>query len=271
MAALLASALAGVLVAATLGGRYALAAAVGLVQVLLLGGIVLASDVPARRSSALVALVAGLAAAGFVVARGETATVAEPSADADVVLASLTPLLVAVGAGFVAMAVVQLARRDGRDRLTASLTLGVTALLLAVTPAVWLGIADDDVGTALLLLALAGTATGAAIAAFPGPLLLWAIGGAVAGGGVGLLLQAYAEPVADSGLHPFVTALAAGACGLAAVAGLWVVRLARGDRERAGHPLGGAPNALLTSALPLVVAAPVAFGVAWAIAEGVLA
>lgn len=271
MAALLASALAGVLVVACMGGRYALAAGIVLVQVLVLGGIVLASDVPARRSSALVALVAGLGAAVFVVARGEMAAADDPSAEADLLLASLTPLLVATGAGFVGMAVVQLARRDGRDRLTASLTLGVTALLLAVTSAAWLGIADDEVGRALLLASLAGTATGAAIAAFPGPLLLWAVGGTIAAGGVGLLLQAYAEPVADSGLHPFVTALAAGACGLAAVAGLWVVRLARGDRERAGHPWGAAPIALLTSALPLVVAAPVAFGVAWAVAQGLVA
>lgn len=262
MAALLASALAGLLAAAALGGRVLLALGVGVVQVLLLAGMVRATDVPARLTSALVALAAGLAAAGFVVARDGVA--ADEGAD------TLTPLIVAAGLGFVAMVVVQLTRRDGRDRLTASLTLGVTALLLVVSSTAWLGVGDDDAGTAVLLLALAGTATGAAFAAFPGSLLLWAIGGGIAAASVGVLLQAHAATVADTDVGAGAAALAAGACGAAAVAGVWILSLVRRDRALDGADVSGAPDALLVSTLPLVVAAPAAFAVAWGVAEGAL-
>ena len=66
MAALLASALAGVMVAAALTGRYALVAGAALVQVLLLAGMVRTAAVPAGRISAALALVAGLSAAVYL-------------------------------------------------------------------------------------------------------------------------------------------------------------------------------------------------------------
>ena len=106
MAALLASAVAGVLVGASLAEPYGLAAGVVLVQVLLLVGVVRTADVPAGRASAAVAFLAGLSSVAVV-----TIT-AEGSFDLD----ALLPLLVAFGVGFVAMVLVQLLRRDDRDR-----------------------------------------------------------------------------------------------------------------------------------------------------------
>jgi hypothetical protein len=260
MAALLASALAGVLVAGTVGGRYALAGAVALAQLVLVLGIARGSNIPGSRISAAVALVAGVATVGLIATQPE----APPDPD------TLLPLVGTAGLGFVAMIVVQLLRRDGRERLTASLTLGVTTLLLATVGATWLGLWGEDIGTALLLLALAGTATAAAIAAFPGPLSLWALGATIAAASVGLLLHSYAPQVADVDLNPGVAALVGGVSGLAAVIGLGAARMVAADSTIGGRPMPALPAGLLSAALPVVVAAPVAFAVGWAVAEGVL-
>lgn len=260
MAALLASAVAGVLVAASLGGQYLLAAAVVGLQALLVLAMVRASDVPAARTSGAVALVAGALASALVAA--ESAGPLDPQ--------TLRPVLVASGGGFVALVIVQLTRRDGRARLTASLSLGVTMLVLASSAAIWLGLGADDLGEAVLLVALAGTATGAAIAAFPGPLLLWAAGGGIAAASVGLIMDAYAPPIADSSLSAGAAALVAGTCGLVAVAGLWVARLIRDDRAVEDAPMEASVHALLAATLPVVLAAPVAFSAAWAVVEGIV-
>lgn len=260
MAALLASALAGVLVAASLAGSYALAAGVALVQVILLVGLAVTSGVPAARASGAVALVGGVVAALLVLGNSDGALDPE----------WLTPAVAAAGAGFVAMAVVQLARRDGRQELTASLTLGVTALLLAVFSATWLGLGTDDRGEALLLLALAGTATGAAIAIFPGPLLLWAVGGAIGAASVGLIMQTYVVDIAATDLSLTQAALVAGLAGLAAVAGVGIARLLRDDRTQADAVPPVAVSAALTAALPVVLAAPVAYAASWAVVAGLI-
>jgi len=261
VAALLASALAGLLVAGTLGGRYALAGAVALAQLILVLGSARASDVPASRVSGAVALLAGLITVGLIVSRPEQTLEVD----------ALLPVVGTAGLGFVAMIVVQLVRRDGRERLTTSLTVGVMTLLLAVGGAIWLGLWGDDLGTALLLLALAGTATAAAIASFPGPPSLWAIGGAIASASVGLLLHTYAPQVSDLDLNPGVAALVAGVSGLAGLVGVGAARLAAADQAMGGSAMPALPAGLLSAALPVVVAAPVAFGLGWAVVEGVLA
>ena len=260
MASLLASVLAGVLAAASLADRWVFAAAVVLAQAVLLAGIARSTDVPAARTSALLALVAGAAAAGFVAV--------EPGPlDVD----NLRPVMVAVGAGFVATVIVQLTRRDGRDRLTASWTLGVTAVVLATSSVAWLGLGDDDLGTALGLLGLAGVATAAAIAIFPGPGWLWAIGGTIGAASIGPIMAAYVPLVDDTSIAPGQAALVSGACGLAAAAGLWVARLVRDDQAQGDVvPPPPASSVLVTAALPVVVAAPVAFVSAWAVIEGAL-
>jgi hypothetical protein len=253
MAALLASALAGALVGATLLGTPALAAAVVLVQVLLVAGIAATSDLPALRASGAVVLLAGAGSVAAVVLR-----------DPGLPLTSLDPLVAAGGLGIVALAVVQLARRDGRDRLTASLTTGVAMLALVVTAATWVGLAVYPAGTAALLVTLTGVAVAVAFDVFPGPRWLWVAGGAVAAAGAGLLVQTYAPQASDlaaqgdlPGGAP-VAALLAGAAGLAGALGLAVARWLAADPHAVASR---AASALLMATLPVVLAAPVALAV----------
>jgi hypothetical protein len=254
VAPLITSALAGVLVAATLSGRYALAGGVALVQAVLLLGLVRAWDAPAARTCGVVALLAGLATAGVLVLR-------DPTLELD----ALLPLAPAAGLGLVAVAVVQLARRDGRARLTASLTFGVTAVVVVVALVMWLALWSDPAGAAALLLALAGVATAAAFAVFPGPPVLWVLGGTVAAAGVGLLVQSYAPQATQAAVYPGPAVVLAAASGLAAAGGLWVTRLVLADVPAGTPAPTGATAALLTAAVPLVLAAPVAYGLGWSL------
>lgn len=260
MAPLAASALAGVLVAASLGERYLLAAAVVAVQALLLLAVARATDIPASRTSSALALLAGAVAAGLVAA-------GEGPLDPD----TLRPVLVAVGVGFVATVIVQLTRRDGREQLTASWTLGVTTLALTTSTAAWLALGTDDLGAGLLSLALAGAATATAIAIFPGPAWLWAIGGTVGAASIGPIMAAYVPSVDDTSITAVQAALVAGSCGLAAAGGLWVARLVRSDRSAADAPMASDAWLPLTATLPLVLAAPVAFVAAWAVTGELIA
>ena len=175
---LLASATAGLLVAATLLGRNAVAGAVAIVQAVLLLSLVRPSDVPAARTSGVLALLIGLTSTALVAIGPD-----EPPGSAE-----LLPVLAAPGVALVAMAAVQLARRDGRARLTASFTFSVTAAVLAVALTLWLVLGGGPDGEAAILVSLAGAATAAAFVIFPGSRPLWALGGAVAAGGAGLLV-----------------------------------------------------------------------------------
>ena len=268
MAALVASALAGALVAASwFGGRYALAAGVAVVQVLLVVGLARTVEVPAGRTSAALALLAGLGSGAYVVATAEGPFDPE----------TMAPVLVAVGAGFVGMVIVQLARRDGRDGLTPSLTFGVTALILTTATVGWLALGDDSVGEAMLLVGLTGAAVGAAIMIFPGPAPLWLVGGTIAAASVGLILQTYVEPIDAADLGPLAAALTAGVCGFASTVGVWTARLLRDERalgrhaSRATHvPLSPLIHVLTVAAMPLALAAPAAAAAAWAFSEGLL-
>ncbi len=243
MPALLASALAAGLVAATLVGPAGVAVAVAVLQLLLVLGVVRSSALPALRASAVVALAAGVGSSALVLVRPE---VPLPQ--------SLEPLVAAAGLGMVAMAVVQLARRDGRAQLTASLTTAVTMLALAVVAATWVGLALAPAGPAVMLVALAAVAVAAAFDVFPGPRWLWIAGGTVAAVGTGLLVQSYAPQAAEAGLTPGPAALVAAVAGLAATAGLGVA-------SRLGAASGERGSALLMAAVPLLLAAPVVVGV----------
>ncbi len=237
MAALLASALAGALVGATLLGTPALAAGVVVVQLLLVLGVVASSDLPALRASGVVALLAGAGSVAAVVLR-----------DPGLPLSSLDPLVAAGGLGVVALAVVQLARRDGRARLTGSFTTGVAMLALVVTAAIWVGLA-----------------VGVAFDVFPGPRWLWVTGGTIAAAGAGLLVQTYAPQAAElasqgdrlPGGAP-VAALLAGGAALAATLGLAVARWLTTDPSAIP---ARAASALLTATVPVVLAAPVTLAV----------
>jgi hypothetical protein len=263
VAPLLASATAGLLVAATLLGRYAVAGAAAVVQAVLLLGLVRGSDVPAARTSGVLALLIGLTSTALVAIGAD-----EPPGSAE-----LLPVVAAPGVALAAMAVVQLARRDGRARLTASFTFGVTAAVLAVALTLWLALGSGPDGEAVLLVSLAGAATAAAFAIFPGPRLLWALGGTVAAAGVGLLVQVNAEDVSSSAVSPGPAAALAAASGLAAAGGLWsAAHVASGAGGDASNAPGGAARTspLVTATLPLTLAAPVAFGLAWVVTNPTL-
>lgn len=261
MVALLASALAAGLLLASLGGPIPLAVAVAVLQALLLYGWSRAWDIPAARPSALVALVFGWLATGFTVNRSEEA----------LDIAVLGPVLGAIGIGFVVMVIIQLARRDGRARLTASLTLGVAGLVLSASAAIWLGLGRDETTEALLVLALAGTLVGALAYAIPGPRWLIGILAALLAGGTGLLMETALPMISDTGLSFEAVSLTAGLCGLTAAAAMWVVGLIRDDPQSAqGSDEGRSlPYTLVGAALPVVLAAPVAFAASWAVVEEV--
>ena len=249
--------MAGLLVGATLLGRWALAGMVGVLQALLLLGLVRGSDVPAARTSGVIALVIGLGALALV-ATGPEVPVGS---------AELVPVAAAPGAALVAMAVVQLARRDGRARLTSSLSFGVTSAVLASAGVLWLALGSDPDGETALLVALAGAATAAAFAVFPGPRLLWTVGGTVAAAGVGLLVQASDPAAAGGSVDPGPATVLAAAAGVAAVAGLWVCRLVAADGAATSNAAGAGPpdvpRLLTTASIPLVLSAAATLGVAW--------
>ncbi len=254
MAALLASALAGALVGATLLGTPALAAGVVVVQLLLVLGVVASSDLPALRASGVVALLAGAGSVAAVVLR-----------DPGLPLSSLDPLVAAGGLGVVAQAGVQLARRDGPARQTGALTTGVAMLALVVTAAIWVGLAVYPAGPAALLVAFTGLAVGVAFDVFPGPRWLWVTGGTIAAAGAGLLVQTYAPQAAElasqgdrlPGGAP-VAALLGGGAALAATLGLAVARWLTTDPSAIP---ARAASALLTATVPVVLAAPVTLAV----------
>jgi hypothetical protein len=242
MAALLASALAGALVGATLTGPVGVAVGVAVLQLLLVLGLQRSSGLPALRASGAVALVAGVGSSVLVLLRPQV-----------LLPQSLEPLVAFAGLGMVAMAVVQLARRDGRAQLTDSLTTAVTMLALSVIAATWVGLAVAPAGPAVMLVALAGVAVAVAFDVFPGPRWLWVVGGTIAAAGAGLLVQTYAPQATEAALAPGPAALVAAAAGLAATAGLGVARRL--------VPPGGTGSALLIAAVPLLIAAPVVVGV----------
>ena len=253
VAPLLASATAGLLVTATLLGRYALAGTVAVVQAVLLLALLPGSAVPAVRSSGMLALPIELATTGLVAVGAE-----KPIGSAE-----LLPVVAAPGVALVAMAVVQLARRDGRAHLTASLTWGVTMTVLMVALVFLLAVWSDPDGVAVLLVSLAGAAIAAAFAVFPGHRLLWGAGGTVAASGVGLLVQVYAEDVSSSAVSPGPAAALAASAGLGAAGGLWSGELVAADAggDASNAPGGAARTSPLVKAtLPLTLAAPVAFG-----------
>jgi hypothetical protein len=269
MAALVASALAGALVAASwFGGRYGLAAGVAAVQALLVVGLARTVVVPAGRVSSAVALLAGLGSGGYV------AATAEGPFDPD----TMAPVLVAVGAGFVGMVIIQLARRDGREGLTPSLTFGVTALILTTATIGWLALGTDSAGETMLLVGLTGAAVGAAIMVFPGPVPIWVVGGTIAAASVGVILQTYVEPIDAADLGRLAAAAMAGLCGFASTVGIWAARLLRDETLLGGHvspqtyvPPSPLTHLLTVAALPLALAAPAAVTGIWAFTEGLLA
>jgi len=116
---------------AAAGGQAQLALAVLVCQAMLVAGWCSASALPAQRGGAVVGIGAGLLADALLLLSGlRVSSLPVPGGDA-----SLSPLLAVAAATFPAAVVAQLLRRDGHERLTASLaataTVGVLAVLMS--------------------------------------------------------------------------------------------------------------------------------------------
>jgi hypothetical protein len=254
VAAFLAAGLAGVLVLANLVGTPLLAAGVAVVVVVLTLGAVRPAEVPGSGRAAGLALVVGIA--------GLVALAVDDSADAGSLAAVLGPSLVAAIA-------LQIARRDGRPRLTASLTLAVTACVLALLPAMWVALRESVDGRASVLVGLTGVAVATLVEGLPGSRAMVRTVAVLAAGASGALLSFAVMTVRDAA-HPLnAVVLATFAAVATAAANAAVDRIAAEARvlvSRDAPPTAYVePGAFLAAVLPLrislpfVVAAPVTY------------
>lgn len=140
-ASLAVAALAGVLALASASGSALLAGGLALVILIFTLGAVAAARLHSARWSAMVALAAAVGALGW--------TWAEETSD-------LTPMAALLAPTLVLSIVVQLLRRDGRAGLTTSLSVAVTASVLAVLPVTWLALRESSDGQYPVGLALLG-------------------------------------------------------------------------------------------------------------------
>ncbi|MFW6204882.1 MAG: hypothetical protein ACOC96_07905 [Actinomycetota bacterium] len=131
MSLLLAFGLVGVLALAAAVGSELLAAGVAVAQLVFAFGVVRMAPIPGAGRAAWLALITGLAAAGWMASTGTPA---------------LTPMAKVLGPVVLVAIVLQLWRRDGRARMTTSLTFMVAAAVLAVLPAAWVGLWHTDSG-----------------------------------------------------------------------------------------------------------------------------
>jgi hypothetical protein len=234
VSAVLTLACSAVLVLAGYAHEAVVVLAVALLQVTLAVSWHDATALPGRRGGALVAVAAGV---------GASLAVVFDRADGEV-----TPLLGAVGIGFVLALFHQLARRDGRPDVVASLSGTVTLVVLTALPATWVAERESRGGAAVLACA----ATAAAIAVLGTILPRWPLlGGAlgVAAGTAGGIGVASLEPILhDSG--PWIAAIAAFVAVIAvaiarfAVADAEVAAVGRGDSRAVGSVATNLPGAV---------------------------
>lgn len=138
---LLSAAVAAALALVSVAGRMVLAAGLGIVILLFTLGGAAASGLPTARRVSWLAAVAGIGALAWAVVDGRP---------------DLTPLAATVGPAFVVVIAAQLARRDGRRRLTASLTFAVVTVAFAVVPVMWLALRHASGGPTAVLFGLLG-------------------------------------------------------------------------------------------------------------------
>jgi hypothetical protein len=148
----------------------------------------------------------------------------------------LSPVTAVLGLAMLAALIQQLVRRDGRDRLTASLSATVSLAAVGTLGSAYLGTQSSREGAAFVATAVAVVTT-----IVPGPPVIGAtlglVAGVVAGAVVGVLSDLGARTGGLVGL------------GCTVAAGVAVVFARR----------AASPDPLVTAGLPLLVAAPVAY------------
>ena len=227
-AATIAAGLAVVLGLAAAGPVAVMVAAIALVQLLLVVRWFGVLDVSAAaRGGALVGAAAAIGADLAVALRDERRP--------------LTPVTAVLGLAVLAALLHQLLRRDGRDRLTASLTATVALAAVTGLGSCYLGAQSSRDGTAFVIAGVAGAAAAVVAAALPGPEVAGGCLGLIAGAGAGAVAGVLSDLGAGTGV------LVGLGCSAAAAVTAAVAR-------RAVHP-----DPLVTAGLPLLLAAPVAF------------
>ncbi len=259
MPALLAAGLSGLLLLASAAGEWVLAAAVFLVQALLLLAISGIVRVPGARAAAALALVVG-GVSCVVVIRADTA----PDWGA---------MAVVLGLAMLGAFAVELGRRD-RDQLVESLSLTTTAVILAGLLVGWVALRTAPDGTVSLGIAAAAVGVAGLVEALPGSralirtlAVLVAAGAAALVGGLDVVADA-AEPINVIAVGAFAALLAVVAFGVVDRIAEDVVEEAlpggvpapRGGRRKRRRPgVGGTAEVLLRASLPLCLAAPVSY------------
>jgi hypothetical protein len=191
-AAVTCTALAGLVALAAYGGVGALAAAVLVVQALLLLGVYRDVLGPAGRQGAA----AAAALPGAVALASDIALVARDGEP------HLAPLAGILGLAFLSAILVQVVRRDGRAGLVVSFTASLAAAALVTTAAMLLAASRIEAGPSVVAATMAGVAAGAVAvgaagvfapeaspgsATVGGALVLGASAGAALGGASGAL------------------------------------------------------------------------------------
>jgi len=235
LAGLSTSVLAAGVLAASSGSRAALAGALLVVQLALIAGWFASARLTTLgQASGALAAVAAVAAADVVLLRDH---------DQAAVRA-----LAGVLAGLVILAfVVQLARRDGRDRLTNALAASIATGALGIAAAVLLAVRGGPHGTTLVAIAVSGVAVGVLPLQRRVPLWVAVPGGLALGVGAGMLVSG----------HAGVFGLGTGA-----VVALVAVALAVGARAALARVPEGVVAWPVAATLPIVVVPPAVLVVA---------
>lgn len=245
MPAVAAAGLAGVLLLASLIGELTLAVAVIAAQAILLAALAKSVRVPAAREAVVLAMLAGATASLIVAYRADGSA-----------LGLVAPVL---GLGFLGAIALQLARRHGRNELTASLTFAVTALVLAVLLTPWVALRAAPNGAVAVAIGLAGVGVAALAETPPGSRPMWRLVGVIAAAGLGAGLGSL-RGVNDVARPVNIVVLAALSALLAAAASAVVDRVeAEAAAASPGSEPAGPSVLSLRATLPAAFAAPAAY------------
>ena len=221
--------------AASSGGRVALAGALLVVQLVLVVGWFRSAHLTTlgQASGALAAVAAAVSADVVLLRVHDRANVRA---------------LAGVLAGLVIVAfVVQLARCDGRERLTNALAASIATGALAIAVAVLLAVRGGPHGTTLVAVALTGVAVGVLPVQRQVPMWASVPGGLAVGAGAGLLVS---RQTGAFGI------------GTAAVVAFVAVALAVGARAALAKVPAGVVSWPVAATLPIVVVPPAVLVVA---------